>query len=151
MRTANFFTLAIAAGLLVLPGSIKGQESEIPCVDYATFERNGSNTQIIGLALGDVPAGATVTLSCSGTSCPFSSKSFTMKSNVSTLALTDMFADPNLKPGTVLEIRVTKPGWTGKAFQYEIRTSDDPRSTTSCLPSDGSKPVVCVKKVGRSG
>lgn len=48
-----------------------------------------------------------------------------MKSNVKTLGLTDMFFDTNLKPGMVLELLVTKPGWIGKSFQYEIRSAHE--------------------------
>lgn len=149
MRTA-LFTLAIAAGLLALPGRVNAQAQELPCAGYATFERSGSITQLIGLAVGDVPAGSKVTMNCSGNGCPFSTKSFNMTNDVKTLALTDMFTDPNLKPGMVLELRVTKPGWIGKVFQYEIRSSEDPKTTTQCVSEDGSKTMVCLKQSGKT-
>ena len=146
MRTATLFTLAITVSLAAVPSRINAQASELPCVGYATFERAGSLTQLLGLAVGDVPAGSKVTLICSGTDCPFGTKSFTMDTNVKTLALTDMFRDPNLKPGTVLELRVTKPGWIGKSFKYEIRSSGDPTTTTQCVSEDGSKTMVCQQE-----
>lgn len=149
MRTA-LFTLAIAAGLLALPGRVNAQAQELPCVGYATFEKSGAFTQLIGLALGDVPAGAKVTMNCSGNGCPFSTHTFNMKNDVKTLALTDMFNDPNLKPGMVLELRVTKPGWIGKVFQYEIRAAGDPKVTMECVSEDGSKTMVCLKGSGKS-
>lgn len=147
MRTSIPFFLAVAASL-VTSSPLAAQGSELPCVGYATFERKGSNTELIGLAVGDVPAGSKVSLSCEGTACPFTSKSFTMKNDVKTLALTDMFADPNFKPGTVIQIQITKPGWIGKSFRYEIMSSADPRATTECLAADGSKTVVCTLKEG---
>lgn len=150
MRTATLFTLAIAASFAAVPSRISAQGVELPCVGYATFERSGSITQLIGLAIGDVPAGSKVTMNCSGTDCPFSTKTFNMKNDVKTLALTDMFRDPNLKPGMVLELRVTKPGWIGKSFQYEIRSSDDPKATTQCVSEDGSKTIVCQKESGKA-
>lgn len=152
MRTVAFLIIATAAAVAALPGSARAQSSpaEIPCVGYATFERNGSDTELIGLAIGDVPAGAKVTMSCTGVSCPFSTKTFTMHNPVKTLALTDMFRDPIFKPGTVLELRVTKAGWIGKVFQYEIRSSEDPLSKTQCLSEDGSKTLVCSKGTGQS-
>jgi len=150
MRTAALFTLAIVAGLTALPGRVRAQEKELPCVGYATFERSGSITQLIGLALGDVPAGSKVTMGCSGNGCPFSSHTFNMKNDVKTLALTDMFTDPNLKPGMVLELRVTKPGYIGKVFQYEILSVGDPKTTTQCVSEDGSKTMVCLKQSGKS-
>jgi hypothetical protein len=148
MRSTTLVALAIVAGLTVLPGRVSAQEKELPCSSYATFERNGSITQLIGLALGDVPAGSRVTLNCTGVGCPFREKGFNMKNDVKILALTDMFNDPNLRPGMILELRVTKPGWIGKSYQYEIRSSEDPKTTEKCVSEDGSKTVVCLKESG---
>ena len=145
MRTYLPFSIALAASLAAAP-ALSAQAAELPCVSYATFERNGSNTELIGLAVGDVPAGSKVSLTCSGASCPFASRSFNMKNDVKTLALTDMFVDPDLQPGIILQIQVTKPGWIGKSFKYEIMSSTDPRATTECLAADGSKTVVCSLK-----
>lgn len=150
MRSATLITLAIAASFAAVPSRVNAQGAELPCVGYATFERSGSLTQLIGLAIGDVPAGSKVTMICSGTDCPFSTKTFNMKNDVKTLALTDMFRDPNLTPGTILELRVTKPGWIGKSFQYEIRSAGDPKTTTQCVSEDGSKTMVCPKGSGKS-
>lgn len=150
MRAAALFTVAIVAGLTALPGRVNAQAKELPCVGYATFERSGSVTQLIGLALGDVPAGSKVALTCSGNGCPFTNHTFNMKNDVKTLALTDMFNDPNLQPGMVLELRVTKPGWVGKHFQYEIRSVGDPKVTMECVSEDGSKTMVCQKEAGKS-
>lgn len=150
MRTASLIAVAVAAGLLTVPSSVGAQNaSELPCVGYATFDRKGANTELIGLALGDVPAGSKVTMTCGGSGCPFSVKTFNVKNDVKTFGLADVFLDSNLKPGMVLELRVTKPGWIGKAFQYEIRSADDPLSTTKCLSEDGSKTVACLKKNGQ--
>jgi hypothetical protein len=107
--------------------------------------------QLIGLAVGDIPAGAKVTLACDGSSCPFAEKEFNLTSDVKTLALTDMFSEPTFKPGTTLEIRVTKKGWIGKVFQYEIRSSGEPRSSTQCLSRDDDKPVPCSKVTAARG
>jgi hypothetical protein len=145
MRTFLPVFLAVAASLGAAP-TLAAQASELPCASYATFERKGSNTELIGLAIGDLPAGSKVSIICSGSECPFASKSLTMKNNVKTLGLTDMFANPNFKPGTILEIQVTKSGWIGKSFKYEIMSSADPRATTECLSADGSKTVVCTLK-----
>ena len=150
MRTAALIAVALAAGLVAVPASVGAQNAnELPCVGYATFDRKGANTELIGLALGDVPAGSKVTMTCGGNGCPFSVKTFNVKNDVKTFGLADVFLDSNLKPGMVLELRVTKPGWIGKAFQYEIRSADDPLSTTKCLSEDGSKTVACLKKNGQ--
>jgi len=145
MRTSLPFFLAVATSLAV-PPALAAQASELPCASYATFERNGSTTELIGLALGDLPAGSKVSMTCSGADCSFSSRSLTMKKEVKTLGLTDMFDDTSFTPGTILQIQVTKPGWIGKSFKYEIMSSEDPRVTTECLVPDGSRTVACRLK-----
>ena len=146
MRPSPFIVLAAAAALAI-PVSARAQ-AELPCASYATFEKNGGSMQLIGLAVGDVPAGAKVTLSCTGTNCPFASKSITMGNDVKILALTDMFRDPNFMPGTILELRVTKPHWIGKLFRYEILSPNaEPKSTTQCLSAEDGKPTVCLRQV----
>jgi hypothetical protein len=146
MRSSILFAGAVVLSIAALPRQLISQSAkELPCVGYAVFEPNGSNTELIGLAIGDVPAGSKVTLSCSGNGCPFDTKTINMKSSAGTLALTDMFLDKNLKPGTVLELRVTKPGWVGKLFQYEVRPSGDSRSSTQCISEDGSKIMACLR------
>jgi len=145
MRLSSFIGVLSLSVMAGVPLYAIAQAPELPCVGYATFEKNGQNTDLIGLAVGDVPSGAKVTLSCSGTSCPFNSRTFRISSDAKTLALTDMFLDQTLKPGTVLEIRVTKPGWIGKMFTYEVLAAGQSKSTTQCLTADGSKTMVCVR------
>ena len=146
MRTPSLAGVLAVAVIAATPlRAIPQSAAELPCVGFATFEKNGQNTDIIGLAVGDVPAGAKVTVNCTGTSCPFNSRSFKMSNDVKTLALTDMFRDPTLKPGTVIEIRVTKPGWIGKVFQYEVLAAGESKSSTQCISVDGSKTTVCVR------
>lgn len=146
MRSTRFLFIAAAASVAILPACAfaQGPADELPCVGYGTFEKNGNTTEMLGLAVGDVPEGSKVTLNCTGNSCSFATRSFTMKNNVKTLALTDMFQDTNLKPGTTIEIRVTKPGWVGKVFQYEVLESGDAKQTTQCIAGD--KTVLCKKK-----
>lgn len=147
MRTSLPLFLAATASLAGAP-TLAAQASELPCVSYATFERNGPNTELIGLAIVDLPAGSKVSLTCTGSACSFGSRSLTMKNEVKTLGITDMFGDTNFNPGTILQIQVTKPGWIGKSFRYEIMSSEDPRATTECLAADGSRTVACRLKVG---
>jgi hypothetical protein len=143
MRASAVFILSLAASLTTVADHSAAQPREKPGAVYATFERSGSNTQLLGLAVGDLYPGAKVTINCSGTSCEFSTKTINISSNVKMLAVTDMFLDPILKPGTILEIRVTQPRATGRVFQYETRTSADPKITQQCLPPGSSTAVAC--------
>jgi hypothetical protein len=146
MRTTTFIVAAIALAIAAHPARSSAQSAkELPCVGYATFERNGSDIQLLGLAVSAVPAGSKITLKCSGSGCPWETKSINVKS-AATVALTDMFIDSNLRPGMIIELRVTKPGWIGKLFQYEIRSSGEPKSTDKCISEDGSQIMACLKE-----
>ena len=143
MRPSPFLTLAVAASIAIAQESIVAQPRGEPGAVYATFERNGVNTEMIGLAVGDVSNGTKITLNCTGESCRFSSKTLEVHGTVKVFALTDMFLDTTFEPGTVLEIRVARPRAAEKIFQYEIRASAEPAIKTLCLPPGASKPVSC--------
>ncbi|HXV16434.1 MAG TPA: hypothetical protein VD758_06620 [Gemmatimonadaceae bacterium] len=141
MRSSICFILAIAA-LLAFPETISAQP-KIGSSVYATFERSGANTELIGLAVGDIAPGTKVTINCSGTSCPFSSKTITVQETIKMLAITDMFVETTFKAGTTIEIRVAKPGTIGISFSYETQSSADPKVVKQCLAADNSKAVAC--------
>ena len=141
MRTSTFFFLPLIASL-ILPNQVNAQRNAASAV-YATFERKGTDTELIGLAVGDLLPGMKVTLNCTGASCPFEAKTINIESNVKMLALTDLFIDPLFKPGTTLEIRILKPGAPGKLFQYETIASAEPRVTRLCLQPGSSKGTAC--------
>ena len=144
MRTSSFLVLGLAGCLATFPDWSAAQSRDgNPSAVYATFETKGSTTELIGLAVGDVFPGTKVILNCSGTSCPFSTKTINVSSNVKILALTDLFIDPTFKPGTTLEIRVVPPKAAGKVYVYETQSSADPKVTKQCLPPGSSKAVEC--------
>lgn len=135
------FTFAVS--IAVTAPALIAQSRTLSSKAYVTFERKGTDSELIGLAVGDLSPGTKVTVNCTGPSCPFGRRDVNISSKVSTLAMTDFFVDPIFKPGTTLEIRVTKEGAIGRVFQYEIRPSADPKVTQLCLPPDAEKPVAC--------
>ena len=135
-----------ALALFLSPSFGLTQERRVESDVYATFEQSGGVLQLIGLAAGDLLPGTKVTINCTGTSCPFSSKTMNVTNNVKVLAMTDMFVDPTFKPGTTLEIRITRPNSIGRLFQYEIGSSAQPRVTKLCLTPGGSEPVACSRR-----
>jgi hypothetical protein len=98
---------------------------------------------MLGLAVGDVTRGTKITLNCTGPACPFNGKTLEVQGTAKIFALTDMFIDTSLKPGTTLEVRVSLPKMPEKIFQYEIRSRAEPVIRTLCLPPGASKPVEC--------
>jgi hypothetical protein len=128
---------------LALPGPSEAQTRQIGSAVYATFERSGPDTELIGLAVGDISPGTKVTIICSGVSCPFSEKVINVAGTVKTLAITDMFVEPVFKAGTIIEIMVTRPGTIGKVFQYVTQSAGDPRVTKLCIKPGSTTPGAC--------
>ena len=141
IRISTLFILGVAfAGF---PCRSEAQGRSAGTAVYATFERAGADTELIGLAVGDISPGTKVTIMCSGASCPFSEKTINVAGTVKTLAMTDMFDDPIFKPGTILEIIITRPGTIGKVFQYVTQSAGDPRVTKLCIKPGSATPAAC--------
>ena len=68
--------------------------------------------------------------------CPFKSK----KGGAS---LAKLFKRAKLKPGAVLEVRVTQPGAIGKVFRFTIRKKKAPKQQTLCLAPGAKAPSAC--------
>jgi hypothetical protein len=97
------------------------------------------------------PAGARIRVRCRGRGCPF--RSFARK------AASARAADVNahsarivrihrlrghlLRPGTLIEIRVTKRGKIGKLTRFRIRKGKPPKRTDRCLPPGAKHPHRC--------
>ena len=141
VRISSLFLLGVAfAGF---PCRSEAQGRPAGTAVYATFERAGPDTELIGLAVGDISPGTKVTIMCSGASCPFSEKTINVAGTVKTLAMTDMFDDPIFKPGTILEITITRPGTIGKVFQYVTQSAGNPRVTKLCIKPGSATPAAC--------
>jgi len=92
------------------------------------------------------PAGARIRVRCRGRSCPF--RSFGMKADVRAQAARIVrirrFRRHLLRPGTVIEIRVTKRGEIGKFTRFLIRRGKPPKRTDRCLPPGAKRPLRCT-------
>ena len=91
------------------------------------------------------PAGARVRVRCRGRGCPF--RSFVKKANVharaSRIIRIHRFRGHLLRPGTVIEIHVTKRGEVGKFTRFVIRKGRPPRRVDRCLEPGSRHPVRC--------
>ncbi|MGH2948157.1 MAG: hypothetical protein ACRDPC_18205 [Solirubrobacteraceae bacterium] len=103
------------------------------------------STRFSALKLTDVPSGSRVLASCryKGRKCAGKArKTFTKRDALGTVSLKS-FRNVNLKPGSVITIKVTKPGAVGAIEIIRIRKSKSPRFTTRCLQPGGSSVVGC--------
>ncbi len=104
---------------------------------WAVFPRY---TQLKGLVINDVPAGATVRVSCKGKGCPFKSRKFARDDSGRAVA-TKPFKRKRLKPGVVITVRVTKPGAVGRVVIYDVTRRKLPKPQRLCIPVGATKPV----------
>ena len=92
------------------------------------------------LVVNEVPAGATVTVTCKGRGCPFKSRTFAA-SRTGTATATKTFARKRLRPGVVLEVRITKPGAIGRVLTYKLVRGKVPKALIQCLAVGATKPA----------
>jgi len=91
-------------------------------------------TLVKRLAVLNVPAGGTVTVSCRGRGCPkLKKKSTTTTKAIRRLNLLKPFRGKKLRGGAKLELRITKPGFVGRVVRYTINAKAVPRTDTLCL------------------
>ena len=105
---------------------------------WGTPKRSGT---VLRVVVNDVPAGATVAVTCRGGGCPFRSKVLTNRRGK--VSLTRLFRKRTLRPRTVVDVRITAPGRIGKVSRATIRKGKAPALKTLCLPPGATKPERC--------
>ena len=88
-----------------------------------------------------VRAGATITVTCSGSSCPRRSLVVRVGRHKGAVRLKAL--ERPLRVGTVLHITVTMPGRIGKFTRLTLRGAGAPRRDDLCLRPGASRPVRC--------
>jgi hypothetical protein len=91
------------------------------------------------------PAGARVRVRCRGRGCPF--RSFGQKADTQVRSARILrihrLGKYLLRPGTVIEILVTKRGEVGKYTRFLIRKGRPPKRTDLCLVPGSKRPARC--------
>ena len=62
---------------------------------------------------------------------------------------TGRFRGASLRPGTVVEVRITARHAIGKVGRFRVRSGAIPARSELCLALRASKPVRCGKVLGR--
>jgi len=110
----------------------------------SNFPSVGKTIRFTRLVVKNVPRGSTVTATCKtkqGKRCR-GIKKFTKRNARGTVKL-KRFQRKTLRAGTVIEVRVTKPGMIGAVKRLTVRRGKNPTITTRCLPPGAKKPVRC--------
>jgi hypothetical protein len=103
----------------------------------------GSTTRNLKLGVRDVRKGMTVQLRCKGGGCPFAKKTRHVKRRKRLLNLHPLLRDAGLRPGAVLELRITRRQAIGKVVRYTIRSGAVPESRALCLRPGAKRAREC--------
>jgi hypothetical protein len=90
-------------------------------------------TLIRSLRVSGAPAGSSIAVSCSPkkkSGCPFTAKKLAVKSG-KPVSLSSLFEKSKLKAGTVVTLRITKPGFRGLVITYRMRAHKSPSRTVA--------------------
>ncbi len=94
------------------------------------------------LSVRGVPAGAAVELRCSGHGCP--GKRRTVKVSKSGRAdVHRLLRRRHLRPGAVLELRITRADMVGKVVRFHVRRGHTPSWKVLCLAPGARAPGSC--------
>ena len=104
----------------------------------------GATGKFTTLDILNVPAKAKITVTCRGKGCK--RKRFVKNVRRATKRVKlakSMRRNRKLRPGAVVEVRVTAPNRIGKVFRFKIRSFKAPSRKTLCLPPGAKKPRAC--------
>jgi hypothetical protein len=118
----------------VLPPRIVTPTPEFTIVFHATF------STVSQLTPKGIPNGGAVEVRCHGGGCPFSVRRPKLRSGQHRIALAGLFGTAELRVGTRLEVRVTKPGAIGQIDIFTIEASAAPQVSRLCVPLGSNAP-----------
>ena len=95
------------------------------------------------LHVRQVRAGSTIRVACTGKSCAFRSRTRSVKRSAENVNLSKLIGRTPLRPGTRLELRVTKPATIGIVRRLRIRNRLGPEAVDRCLPPGSRHATVC--------
>ena len=108
------------------------------------FTISKQTTRLVQLKVKNVPAGATVIVTCKGSNCPknLRGKGLTMKSKGTSLSLATL-VKTGLKSGTTINVSISSPGAVTSIKSLVVRKGKAPVVTNACRPPGAAKPVAC--------
>jgi hypothetical protein len=107
----------------------------------AAWQSLRRDTVVRRLDVLNLPADSTVRTTCEGR-CPFRTQRRHVSRATARVGLQALFGNARLRPGTVIEIRITAPDTIGKLVRYTVRHSKLPSVRRLCLPP-GGRPTAC--------
>jgi DNA-binding beta-propeller fold protein YncE len=107
----------------------------------------GAYTTAFSLTLSPVPAGASVTVECSGRGCPFARRR--VHAHGTRLSLTRLFGAHRLRPGATVTFAITAPGRVGEVLRYALDARPTiPKPRILCAAPGARRAVGCPGPAG---
>lgn len=103
-------------------------------------------TQITGLRAYNVPAGATIKVTCAGNGCPYrNGPKRTLRRTAAVVRLTSTkLRAAKIKPTTILRVRITAPKKIGREISFRFtKIGRAPTQRTRCISNTTGKFVRC--------
>jgi len=118
--------------------------SRVSAAVHASWLRTKTYTKVVSLRVSTAPAGAAISVTCSGkkVGCPFAKKTFKVGAS-GAVTLTSAFKSAKLKPGAHVQLRITRAAKIGKVVDFTVRKLKLPQVTIRCLPPGASTPRAC--------
>jgi len=87
------------------------------------------------------PQGANVLVRCRGKSCPKKGSQASRLSKGRQLRFKQL--ERRMRPGTRINVQVTKPGFVGRVTRFTMRKRAAPKRADLCLPPGAKRPTSC--------
>jgi hypothetical protein len=111
-----------------------------------------SDTRVLQLIVSRAPVGSRVLISCDGRGCPFRNREVAVPARVRceqservscangrTVNLTQQISASRLRAHTRVTVRITHPGWTGKAYVFTVRAGLPPTVQIGCVAAGSDR------------
>ena len=100
------------------------------------------HTVVRRIGVEEVPAGAAVSVLCRGQGCDFRSRRIVVR-RARDVRLSRYFSRDRLRPGTQVDVRITRRGAVGKLVRYTMLRARLPRRSVACLTPGSGRRMRC--------
>jgi hypothetical protein len=113
---------------------------------FQNFDFHKGITKVLTLGAGEMPAGTTLTMRCSGGKkfgCPTKQIKKTFAKASKGYSFFKKFKRSKLRKGATIDIEITKPGFVGRFVRFKIKPKATPTPQVLCIFPGDTKAKAC--------